>query len=997
LNRISALAIYIDTVNEIFAKNPVLLISNPSLLYTQDPVPTTGFDTQTASATELSYLNTEVFADGYSVLIPSDSNYQGKWSIYQFDAATKEFKLNQLQSYKTELLWEAIDWYSDTYVPGKDITYTVNIYSDTQTLTPVVGDYIKILDNGQGNWLLYEVLADGSYELIGAQAATVLLSTDIYDVAVGSGFDTAVFDSIVFDPAAGPEILNIFNSVYTQILINDLAAEFNVLFFNIINFIFTEQKNPDWIFKTSFIDVYHQLRTLEQIPNYVRDDQTFYRDYIDEAKPYRTILKEYVPTYNKTDIATGEWTDFDLPSAYDFTTSTFRSPDIANAADAVLFLDSKYIDWADHYTYKISDFILGNVGLTYSIAPNVEITGGGGIGAAAITTINPGTGKVTGIFVTNAGSGYTSTPNVYINGDGVGATAYPLLKNEYFSSNAALSYNTIRNVVSTLRFDRLAYTSNLVVWSANTAYANTVITSGNTVSSAGNIYVSSGNIIVYNNEAFLATNANIGSQTVFDYTRFNKINSGNVLLNAVDRIFTYYQPRSGMPGRSPTQSMSGVEYPGIEVYGPEFRANAFEIVSNIISFNYTGLTINSGNVAQVDFEALGFAADQSIRIEAHVPFAFENNGYFTIVNVNNGEMTLTGAPIETTYKMYLGSAVTVAAGDYITQANTSANAYVMQSVTNSSVLDIIHIATGFTESANVININGVTTSANVLSVTTGGNANVTLSYLDLSSVTDTIIQSTYLDTALGTRPEDINIVGGEYVDTYESHAPEELIPGRVYDTLEMRVFSNTTANTATYGFRIFHPMSGNVKFTRISANSTTTLSANLNLTDATISVTNAAILPEPSASLGTPGIVFVNGECIHYYRRYTDALLTTATLWTANTEFALDSLISYNSNVYLTLGNVYANATTYINTANVNLITANTLSQLRRGVDGTGVANVHTANSRVVDSSIAQALPGNVAYTTWLNMTGNTADGTGLEGSTTTTAVFIKLEPSYIP
>jgi hypothetical protein len=38
-------------------------------------------------------------------------------------------------------------------------------------------------------------------------------------------------------------------------------------------------------------------------------------------------------------------------------------------------------------------------------------------------------------------------------------------------------------------------------------------------------------------------------------------------------------------------------------------------------------------------------------------------------------------------------------------------------------------------------------------------------------------------------------------------------------------------------------------------------------------------------------------------------------------------------------------------------VTINTLSQLRRGVDGTGAANVHAVGSLVSDSSLAQALP----------------------------------------
>jgi hypothetical protein len=960
-NRLGALQNYVETLNTILANYPILLITTPSSLLLQDPLPTTGFDTQTDSVTDLSYLNTDAFPNGYKILVPSDSNYDGKWSIYSFNSTNDTFELFKLQSFKTDLFWNPIVWYDTSFQNGKDINYTVNIYSDIQALTPAVGDYIKVLDNGQAKWLLYEVLNNGTLNLIGAEDGTLEISTQVFDVTIGAGYDSAVYDSIGFDPQAVKELQNIYDSVYQEILIGNLSTEFNRLFLTIVNFIFSEQKNPDWIFKTSFIDAYHKLRTLEQFPNYVRDNQSFYNDYIQEVKPYRTQIREYVPIYYKQDITDGNWTDFDLPSAYDARSGTFRSPDISISSDAALFETELYSDWANNYKFKITDFIVGNVGLNYTLPPNVEITGGGGTGAAASTTIDAN-GKVSGITVTNPGSGYTSTPNVFINGDGVGATAYPLLKNEFYNSQANLSYNLVRSIDTQLKFDRFTYFSNLVEWQPNTAYANTIVIAGNTAVDSGNIYVSSGNIIVYNNQAYIATNANVTTESIFDFTRFNRIDSGNVLLNTIDRIVAYYEPKIGMPGKSLPQLINGLEYPGIEIQGTQFRANAFEITSNVISFNYTGLTIDSGNVDLINFETLGFEIDQPIRIEALVPFDFQNNGYFTIVNVGRDSMTLTGQPIETTYKLLFDSPVTANSGDYITQANTLANAYVLQSVTNSLYVDIIYSVPAFTVSSNAISVNGALTTANIAEISTGGNANVTISYLNLQTILDSNIYSTYLDTALGTRPQDINIVGGAYVDTYESYAPEELIPGRMYDAVEISVFSNTAGNTATYGFRVFQPMSANIEYTRISANATTTLAANLKLTDDQIVVADASVLPEPSASLANPGVVFVNGERIIYYQKYDFAKLSTAIPWTANTQIPVDTLIALDSNVYLTTGNVYANANVYVNSANIQLITLNSLRQIRRGVDGTGAANVVLIGNVVSDSSRAQLIPNAQIY-----------------------------------
>jgi hypothetical protein len=53
----------------------------------------------------------------------------------------------------------------------------------------------------------------------------------------------------------------------------------------------------------------------------------------------------------------------------------------------------------------------------------VDLTGGGGVGAAAQATVDPQTGAITAITVTSPGSGYTSAPLVTITGLGNSAAA----------------------------------------------------------------------------------------------------------------------------------------------------------------------------------------------------------------------------------------------------------------------------------------------------------------------------------------------------------------------------------------------------------------------------------------------------------------------------------------------------------------------------------------------------------------------------------------------
>jgi hypothetical protein len=728
-NRLPAVSIFVSNVNSVLLQYPILLTADTSLLYSADPVPTTGYDLEISLASELDYIDTSSLPDNYRVLIRENSDYNNKWTIYSYNLVTQEFILDTIQGYSTSLSWAKTDWYSSDYIDGKEINFTVDIFADIQKITTAsAGDYIKVRDNGNSEWLIYQIENDASLSLIAAQNATLQLDDGLGDVTLGSGFDSVLFDLVEFDPQKNVELFYIFDSIYQQIFIKDLAIEFNKLFFNLVNYIFTEQPSTDWIFKTSFIDVVHELRTLEQSPNYSRDNQTFYQDYINEVKPYRSKIKEYIPTYINQDLSYNSMTDFDLPSSWDPVTETFRAPSISSAADSDAFTVEPYKDWADNYKYKITGVIVSDSGANFTVAPSLTVSGGGGSGANLTAIINASTGKITGVSIANPGYGYTSTPTITINGVGTGGKIYPVLHNEYYTADTANSYNIVRGFTSSLKFDRYTYSSNIAIWQPGTVYGNTVITTGNTVNSSGNIYVSGNSIVVYNNETFLVTNASPVAESIFDYTRHVKIESGNVLLNAYDRILAYYQPETGMIANVPAQLMSGISYPGTSIIGPTFRANSLEITSNVIGFSYTGLTINSTDTSKVNFVELGFQVDQPIRVEALVPFDFENNGTFNIVSVSNAAMMLTGNPVATTWKMNLSKPITVQVGDYITQANSFGNARVLKAATNSTSIDIIKTNPNFITSVNV-QINAVTSIGQLDGFSEGGNSKYKISQL----------------------------------------------------------------------------------------------------------------------------------------------------------------------------------------------------------------------------------------------------------------------------
>jgi hypothetical protein len=72
-------------------------------------------------------------------------------------------------------------------------------------------------------------------------------------------------------------------------------------------------------------------------------------------------------------------------------------------------------------TGVISQIIVTNGGMNYTVAPSVTFTGGGGTGASATANIDAASGDVTSITLVSGGSGYVSAPTVSFSGGGTGS------------------------------------------------------------------------------------------------------------------------------------------------------------------------------------------------------------------------------------------------------------------------------------------------------------------------------------------------------------------------------------------------------------------------------------------------------------------------------------------------------------------------------------------------------------------------------------------------
>ena len=121
------------------------------------------------------------------------------------------------------------------------------------------------------------------------------------------------------------------------------------------------------------------------------------------------------------------------------------------------------------------------------------------------------------------------------------------------------------------------------------------------------------------------------------------------------------------------------------------------------------------------------------------------------------------------------------------------------------------------------------------------------------------------------------------------------------DRIDVMYFAVESATNAT-GFRIFKDMLNRTFFKRISADNTTTLSAELTDDAVSITVADGSVLASPPGG-SVPGVIFIDKERIEYFVK-----------------------------------------------------SGNTLSQLRRGTLGTGI-RTHAAGTQVVDASGSQTVP----------------------------------------
>jgi hypothetical protein len=549
-NAVAAVQVFVTFVNNILATKKITYTKDLARLLKQEPVPTAGtgyYDTTVDTVEQLQYIpDSELFV-GYKVLVNADSDFFGYWTIYEYQQYVG-FRMVRIQSYDTTRWWNYNNWYATDVDAYTDINYTVARYTDLLRLTLQVGNTVKVTDSGKGTYTVYRIASDGSLEEIIVEKGTIALSTALYDNAQSrSGFDNSAFDQVGFSTTQALELRNIFEALAYDIFIDTDSVETNNLFFTLLNYILSEQLSVDWAVKTSLISVLHKIRKLEQFPNYIKDNQDYYEKYINEVKPYRTQIREYLLDYTGEETMNAGLSDFDFPSYYDKGIGAYRILNPDNTADLKLIQNSNRNDWLQNYTYQIQSLNLNFGGSGYTDAPRVKIVGGGGVGATARAVIL--NGAVVDIILTNPGSGYTSTPTVeFTGGNGSSASAAVQLVQTLGTEVTSATLNKkIRSLLTKIKFDRVSYNTSLRSWKPYEIYRPGDLIVVDDVRFSNFVNYTERSLPRYSfvyRVLKTLTGRNTIDLNIFENPTIVQKLSGGDLDNAVDRLAAYNKPGS---------------------------------------------------------------------------------------------------------------------------------------------------------------------------------------------------------------------------------------------------------------------------------------------------------------------------------------------------------------------------------------------------------------------------------------------------------------------
>lgn len=716
-------------------------------------------------------VGTRIIVRKFTVLVNSDSSVFNKWALYSYDEQQTNWFRKSIQDYDVSLFWNYVDWYDTGFNENTAFDYIIDEAYELTSLNDSIGDIVKIKNVGTGGWLLLEKEADEetedysvNYKTIGRENGTIQFLDTLYDNSKNNvGFDNISFDRYFYDNDPRIELRIILQTIRDNLFVKDLKVEYNQLFISSLRYILSEQANVDWFFKTSFVSLNHNLGQLKQDITFNSDTLPSYQKYVEEVKPFKTVIREFVSSYESLDNTNSAVTDFDLPPYYDNFTKTIQPSDAKIIDNTLIQLEENVNSyprkfWLDNVGYSIKEIKVRFGGSGYTYPPVVRLIGGGGEGATAQAYL--GYGSITAIKVTNPGSGYTSAPTIVLDGsiEEGGQIA---------RASAILGNGLVRSPSIKIKFDRISGSYFISTLTEEETFTGTNVKYNFDLKYPIDTKVSTYKVYIDDEEQLRSsyvlvnlTNTTVGYTRIQGQLQFAKppANESNIrieykkslsMLSAEDRIQFGYESLTGMLGKDLAQLMDGVDYGGVEVKSFDFTGPA--------GWDTKGWYTDTWDEFDNTFEDEIFRFDESTTsIELSQPLQ-----------------------IDTIYNVYLN-------GIRIDDPN-----YGIGVVNNVNAIMPSLVGDGSTQTIDIANY-GIEAGDNDVLIIRKISSDGAFTPDPLSYDTSLSGGDLQYGNATGTRAEDIIVDGDNFVTPTTSKGPEELVPGQILDTLDIKVYTKET-------------------------------------------------------------------------------------------------------------------------------------------------------------------------------------------------------------
>jgi hypothetical protein len=521
------------------------------------------------------------------------SNEFGYWTLHSYNTNSRTWTKIKTQEYDVTRFWDYIDWYAQGYNQFTKVDYIVDGIYQVFNLSVKIGQIVKVNNLGS-DWLLLEKYSNEvsidytkTYKVVGRQNGSLQLSTKFYNFTTSRlGFDGSLYDTNIYDGIGSIELRIILESFKTKLLVDDRRKIYLNLFFVSIRYVLSEQPFVDWVFKTSFIKALHNVGSLKQKINYNNDSLQDFENYIKEVKPYRSKIREFTSIYSNIEDSQSIVSDFDLPSYIEnFQIKSLGTSFVENMVtvdNLELLQQQPWTYWYENIGFEIKEVVISDPGNSYLMIPKIEFEGICTRPAKAKAFIVGG--KLEKIQILDPGKGYFVQPKVIINSN--------VDKNGRIAvAHAVLGNSAVRSNIISMKFDRYlkekmddislitvedTFQGNgsmidfYLRYKPSLESNSIIVTINDQESIVGSYYITP---LTKNTKGYTEHYAKLtfvdappaGSDIKILYQK------DFVHLNALERIYHYYDPGSGMIGRDFSQLMVGIDYGGVNVVGIGFE------------------------------------------------------------------------------------------------------------------------------------------------------------------------------------------------------------------------------------------------------------------------------------------------------------------------------------------------------------------------------------------------------------------------------------------